>query len=206
MPETRLPDADAAGARVRAAFAARALPPPAASVLRPEAASEGASLREALASLGPDAAPVSVAAVAEGKLWMLEAETFRYHLPALLLAVLADPAGQSPLAAELIEALTLPERSDIEARFDRIDEAPVEARLDPVLFAGLRGKLLADFDEGRPARLFRQRCDALTDSQGAAVLAVLRVLAAQTELAYLGAAIAGAMARYWHRFEQPRQE
>lgn len=202
MPEDRLPGHDLAD-EIHAAFAVRPPPPPAAETLRAEAEREGAPLRAALQRLEPDAAPARVAAAIEGRLWMLGAATFRYHLPSLLLAIVADPLGQSPLAAELVDALTPPARADIEDMFDHIDRAPAEARLDPQLSGHLRQRVLGRFDSGAPAATFRERFEGLTQAEGAAILAFLRSLRARSELDYLGPAIDRAVARQWVNFTGP---
>ena len=191
--------------QIRAAFAGRDPPPLAAKALRAEAEGEGGPLRTALESLERDALPARVAAAIEGRLWMLGAAAFRHYLPSLLLAIVEDPVGQSPLAEELVDALTPPVRTDVEAMFDRIDGAPAEARLDPQLSGQLRQRLLGRFDSGAPAATFRARCEGMTHAEGAAILSFLRDLQGRSELDYLGPAIERAVARHWIVFAEPER-
>lgn len=199
VPEVRLRNLEAMRAAIRTAFATRRLPE-SSKALRSAVEGDGEQLRKALNSLASDASPAQIAAALEGKLWMLEAATFRYYLPTLLQAIVNNPIVQSPIAAELVDALTPPKREDIEEMLDQLDQAPIEGLLDPDVSRHLRGSLLQQFDSGTPSALFLERCEELNPAEGAAILSVLRDLQSWRELDYFGPSITRAIARWWSRF------
>jgi hypothetical protein len=189
---------------IAAAFATR--PRPSVDrILRPEAEREGGQTRAFLATASRESlSPADIGAKIEGKLWMFGPESFRFFLPALLIAVLDSPELLGAFATELVEALTRPTRGDIEEMLDRLDKAPEQARLVPQVTASLQHQLLSWFDSGIPEAVFRDRFDEITPPEGAAILAFLTALRASGRPPPLERALDRAESRFWTGFGQSR--
>jgi hypothetical protein len=184
-----------------AAFAARPRPPEDALVETSEW-DDGAALRARLASTAPnELTPEAVLADVEGQLWLLTPETFRYFLPGLMAVGVAHYRDLGSFVADLVTALTAPERRDIEQALDRYAE--IQRTMDGVGPAGvdlLRSQQLAWFDSGAPRAKYEARVSELTPAEGAAVLDFLTTLQSTHGEDFPFHEIAVAIERHWGRF------
>lgn len=156
------------------AFASRPRPP-AERILRPEVSGpDGDRLRGLLAARTPAELTLhDLRTVVESNLWMLAPEAFLYFLPAFLRAALESYGSVSVFASELVGALTLPRRADVEDALDRAAGSGSGLGLPDDVAAPLRRQQLEWFDSGTPSAIFHERFDGLTRAEGAAVLAFL---------------------------------
>lgn len=107
----------------------------------------------------------------------------------------------SVFASELIGALTLPSRRDVEESLDRLEQLPRGAGLrDPRIADQLRAQQLEWFDSGTPTRIFHERFDDVSAAEGAAVLAFLEAFRDQHGANFPFDELDTAIDRYWSRF------
>ena len=183
------------------AFAARPRPP-AARIVRSGTAVSGDRLRKALGELGVDDITVDVVrTVFEGHLWMLTPEAFLYYLPALMDSSLTSYQAVSVFASELIGSLTQPSRADVEESLDRLQQLPPTAGLrDPRTADLLREQQLEWFDSGTPTKIFHDRFDDVSATEGAAILTFLEAFRDQHGADFPFDELDTAIERYWARF------
>jgi hypothetical protein len=183
------------------AFAGRPRPP-LSRIVRPGTAVNADRLRQALAerTVG-DISVHDLNAVFEGHLWMLTPEAFLYYLPALMDISLASYQSVSVFASELIGALTQPSRTDVEASLDLLQQLPPTAGLrDPRTADLLREQQLEWFDSGTPTRVFHERFDGVTATEGAAVLSFLEAFRDRHGANFPFGELDAAIGRYWNSF------
>lgn len=185
------------------AFASRPQPLPE-EILRPAVNREGDRLREFLAGKTPaDLTAHDIRTEVEGNLWMLAPEAFRYFLPAFLHAALASYASISVFVSELVSALTEPHRADVEETLDAVARIPGGLGLPADMTDTLREQQLEWFDSGTPERLFHERVDGLTATEGAAVLAFFIALQEAHGEDFPFGDLKTAIDRYWGRYRAP---
>jgi hypothetical protein len=155
------------------AFASR--PHPGADLVRPQTEAGADKMQDALADKpASELTPRDVNAIFEGNLWMFNRDAFLHYLPAFMDIALNHYGEASVFASELLGALTRPERSDVVASLDRLQQLPPELGLsDPAVSDRLRQQQLEWFDSGTPVAIFDERFEELSDEEGAAVLAFL---------------------------------
>ncbi|HTX01512.1 MAG TPA: hypothetical protein VMD59_22195 [Acidimicrobiales bacterium] len=186
--------------RCVAAFAGRRLPPSAPVAVTGDPTDQAlleAGLRHRNAA---ELSPGDIANLLEGRLGLLSPEAFLHVLPALLQHSLDSFESLSVFSAELVEALTRPERGDIDVSFDRLARLPPPELRDPVAVELLRAQQLAWFDSGDPSRRFESRFAHLTADEGGAVLAYLEELRARHGDRFPFGELDTAIERYWARF------
>lgn len=188
-------------ARLFGAFASRPRPP-ADRILRPAVRGpDGDRLRGLLAAVTPaELTDRDLRATVEGNLWMLAPEAFLHFLPAFLHAALESYASVSVFASELLGALTLPSRADVEEALDRAAGLPSGLGLPDDVAAQLRRQQLEWFDSGTPSALFHERFDGVTQPEGAAVLAFLDDFREAHGADFPFDEVETAIARHWARY------
>ena len=126
---------------------------------------------------------------------------FLHYLPALMDIALNKYGNVSVFASELIGALTKPDRGDVLASLDRLDQLPPELGLsDPAIADPLRRQQLEWFDSGTPTAIFEERFDNLTDPEGAAILAFLEAFRDQHGANFPFDELDTAIDRHWAGF------
>lgn len=188
-------------ARFFEAFASR--PQPAATeILKPTVDPEGDSLRELLATrTALDLTAAEIRTEVEGYLWALTPEAFLYFLPAFMSASLKAYDSISVFVSELIDALTLPTRTDVEVALDRVTQTSSSLRLSGPITDQLRQQQLEWFDSGTPAAIFHERFDTLTPAEGSAVLIFLITLQENHGADFPFGELQIAIDRYWCRYQ-----
>jgi len=187
-------------ARLFDAFASR--PHQGTNPVRPDSEAGADRMRDVLASkTASDISPDDVNSVFEGNLWMLNREAFLHYLPALMDIALDRYDKVSVFASELIGALTKPDRNDVLASLDRLDQLPPELGLsDPAVADPLRRQQLEWFDSGTPTAIFEERFNDLSDPEGAAILAFLEAFRDQHGANFPFGELDTAIDRHWAQF------
>jgi hypothetical protein len=177
-------------------------PHPRTDLVRPESEASADRMRDVLADrTASDISADDVNSVFEGNLWMLNREAFLHYLPALMDIALNKYGNASVFASELIGALTKPDRSDVLASLDRLQELPPELGLsDPAVADPLRRQQLEWFDSGTPTTIFEERFNDLTDPEGAAILTFLEAFRDQHGASFPFGELDAAIDRHWARF------
>ena len=182
--------------RFAAAFASRKRPSELA-LLREPVGSEGNRLRALLASYEPaELSAEAIRTIVEGNLWMLGPEAFRYFLPAFMEAALSHYSSLSVFVSELVGALTEPSRDDVVQALDLATRVPGGLGSSELL----RDQQLAWFDAGTPTAIFRDRVEGLTDAEGNAILAFVRILADAHGADFPFDELQTAIDRHWGRY------
>ncbi len=191
-------------ARIISAFASRPRPSES-EVLRSEACDDdGAPLRALLAARTPtELSAHEIRTVVEGNLSLLAPRAFLCFLPAFLVAALRSYGAVSVFASELIGALTEPSRTDVVEAFDRLGQSPPGLGLPEGAGEFVRLQQLDWFDSGVPTTLFRERFDAVSTAEGAAIHAFLLAFKEAHGEDFPFDEIDTAIERHWGRFPVP---
>jgi hypothetical protein len=112
----------------------------------------------------------------QGNLWMLSPRGFRCLLPTFMQLSLDHYGSLGIFVAELVLALTKPERADVDKALDQVAKIPKSMGLDTDTLRQLRRQQLEWHDSGQPAAAFQARVEALSAPERDAVLQFLTAL------------------------------
>lgn len=194
-PAAAMPDEELR-AQFFAAFAARPRPDSddlvAAGPAHPDAHAMAALLaetpREALSA-------AEVRDVVTNELWALTPPALLHFLPALMGLALQHYSTLSVFVSELVDALTLPVREDVDAAADLASNPT----LPPGLHATLQQRRRERFDSGHSPARFDACFAQLAPGEARAVLAFLKALRAAHGADFPFGELDAAIARHWAR-------
>jgi hypothetical protein len=159
------------------AFGSGDCPPPDEFLTEAASGTDAERLRRLLATTAPaDLTADDVRSGVQGNLWMLSPRGFRCLLPAFMQLGLDHYGSLGIFVAELVSALTRPERADVEKALNQVAKIPASMGLDPDTLRQLRRQQLEWHDSGQPAAAYRARVEALSASERDAVRQFLVVL------------------------------
>lgn len=110
----------------------------------------------------------------EGQLWAVRPAAFLHFLPAFMALVLQHHDRLAAFSAELVDALTAPQREDIAASLQRLAAGPAgSAPAAPTVPTPAQ---IDWFDTGAPALRFRERFADVAPAEGRAIRLFLDTL------------------------------
>jgi hypothetical protein len=148
------------------AFGSADCPPPAECLTEAASGTDAERLRSLLATTSPtDLTADDLRSRVQGNLWMLSPRGFRCLLPTFMQLSLDHYGSLGIFVAELVLALTRPERADVEKALDQVARIPASMGLDPETLRQLKRQQLEWHDSGQPSVSYQARVEALSASE-----------------------------------------